>query len=176
MELAAFSSPGTSNGSDQRNNNEMLGMLRNTESPTVNLTRVIKWSNYFGNETKSEKTEDDRDNDDDEEDRGIEISVENEIKIETTDNTTDTSRNVRVKSESDGDDDVYDDGKNSTSGFSSNVELTEEVNIMRKLFIENVHLPCYGSYRYGIIQFGCDYYLSFFLQIISHLIHNAMRK
>lgn len=113
-EVAAFTLAGTSGAN---NRNQIRDMLRQFESPTVNLTRVIEWSNYFANATKTEKVDED------------------EVKVNTTEQQIETNnlRNVRVKLESEGDDDdragspAYDDSKNSTSGFSSNVELTEEV-------------------------------------------------
>lgn len=101
----------------------LYGMLR-TESPTLNLSRVIEWSDYFANTTK---TENDKQNETE--------TTRVEEKTATTheqQNATENFRNVRVKLESEGDDDDQhsssDDCKNSsTSGFSSNVELTEEV-------------------------------------------------
>lgn len=92
------------------------GMLRNTESPTMNLSRVIEWSNYYDNLTKTEIKEEEAD------DEGV---AEETI---TTSNHSGAGSATRIKSESEGDDDdAASDGKNSTSGFSSNVELTEEV-------------------------------------------------
>lgn len=112
-EVSALSAAGPSN--DYPSNNMRMYGMRNVESPTVNLTRVIEWSDYFANATKSEEPDTANNTDD---------AIE--IKIEATE-VNDTMSHVRVKSESEGDDDVFDDGKNSTSGFSSNVELTEEV-------------------------------------------------
>lgn len=115
-EVGALTSAGTSNEFNSTGHNA----LRHVESPTVNLTRVIEWSNYFANATKTEEI--------DANETAVEIST-NQQQIETN-----NLRNVRVKLESEGDDDdrasssIYDDGKNSTSGFGSNVELTEEVN------------------------------------------------
>lgn len=120
-EVSALSAAGTSydypsnNNNNDDDDNRSYGM-RNIESPTVNLTRVIEWSDYFANATKNEEPDMANNTDD-----------ATEIKIETTE-MNDTMSHVRVKSESEGDDDVFDDSKNSTSGFSSNVELTEEVN------------------------------------------------
>lgn len=120
-EIGALSSASTSNENPlNQPNNHLYGMLRHTESPTLNLSQVIEWSAYFSNTTKTEP------------------NTDNETIIETTattnashqPNTTEDFKNVRVKLESDGDDDdrnSSDDCKNSTSGFSSNVELTEEV-------------------------------------------------
>lgn len=118
-EVSALSAAGTSNvhSSNNNNNSHRLYGMRNIESPTVNLTRVIEWSDYFANATKNEEPDMMANNTDD----------ATEIKIEATD-INDMMSHVRVKSESEGDDDIFDDSKNSTSGFSSNVELTEEVN------------------------------------------------
>lgn len=140
-EVGALSTASTSNDFNSMNqrNNEMYGILRNVESPTVNLTRVIEWSNYFANATKNET----------ETETGTGTSTEAKVSADSSDNnkmnntaandiksepmpteSNDATRKVHVKSESsDGDDEIYDDSKNSTSGFSSNVELTEEVNI-----------------------------------------------
>lgn len=115
-EVVALSSASTSNdfGSPRGNDNHPYGMLRHADSPSLNLSQVIEWSDYFSNSTKSE----------------------NDTETTTTEtlpndqNTTENFKNVRVKLESEGDDDdrvSSDDCKNSTSGFSSNVELTEEV-------------------------------------------------
>lgn len=90
---------------------EIYGMLRNTESPTINLTRVIEWSNYFENYTKSEIK--------DEEDETVVGDISNEGEQNTTKKLNNLNNSKRIKLESEGDD--------STSGFSSNVELTEEV-------------------------------------------------
>lgn len=119
-EVSALSTAGTSNDypSNHNNNNNDIRLygMRNIESPTVNLTRVIEWSDYFANATKNEESDTANNTDD-----------ATEIKIEATE-INDMMSHVRVKSESEGDDDAFDDSKNSTSGFSSNVELTEEVN------------------------------------------------
>lgn len=122
-EVAALSTASTSNEFGfNRPNNQLYGMLRHTESPTLNLSQVIEWSDYFSNATKSETP--DADN---------ETTIEITTTTDTTNdqNTTEDFKNVRVKLESEGDDDdrnSSDDCKNSTSGFSSNVELTEEVH------------------------------------------------
>lgn len=110
-EIGAISTASTSNG-----NNYLYGMLRHTESPTLNLSQVIEWSDYFSNSTKTEV--------DDSNETAIEIVTTNQT------NVTENLKNVHIKLEPDGDDDDQnssDDCKNSTSGFSSNVELTEEV-------------------------------------------------
>lgn len=101
-------------GLPQRSNH-LYGMLRHTESPNLNLSQVIEWSDYFSDSTKTEK-----DNE----------TTTAETTSTSDQNTTENMKNVRVKLESEGDDDdraSSDDCKNSTSGFSSNVELTEEV-------------------------------------------------
>lgn len=77
--------------------------LRNTESP-VDFSRVIEWSRYFNDSEGFIKTE----------------TIEEVDKIHQTNTTTNSTR----KSESES----SDDDRASTSGFSSNVELTEEVN------------------------------------------------
>lgn len=110
--------PSTSNSYGSHGQNEAYGMLRNIESPTMNLSRVIEWSNYYDNLTKTEFKEEEA------EDEGV---VEETI---NTSNDSGSGDSTRIKSESEGDDDdraSSSDGKNSTSGFSSNVELTEEV-------------------------------------------------
>lgn len=121
-EIGALSMASTSGDSRNLNqiDNQMYGILRNAGSPTVNLTKVINWSNYFANETDANP------------DNEQPTEHDNEVSIETTPtNTTDTRQ--RIKSESEGDDEdddtLLDDGKNSTSGFSSYVELTDEVTI-----------------------------------------------
>lgn len=132
-EVAALSSASTSNdfGSPHRNNH-LYGMLRHTESPNLNLSQVIEWSDYFSNATKTEK--------------------DNETTTETSpneQNTTENFKNVRVKLESEGDDDdraSSDDCKNSTSGFSSNVELTEEVKIFD-------HFVCFVLFCFACFGF-----------------------
>lgn len=108
----------TSNSFGSHDQMEAYGMLRNIESPTMNLSRVIEWSNYYDNLTKTEFKEEDVD------DEGV---AEETI---TTSNHGESGDSTRIKTESEGDDDdraSSSDGKNSTSGFSSNVELTEEV-------------------------------------------------
>lgn len=117
-EMAALSTASTSNEPNlNRSNNQLYGMLRHTESPTLNLSQVIEWSAYFSNATKTETTD---------------VNETTTTTTTTTEtNTTEPLQTVRVKLESDGDDDDHnstDDCKNSTSGFSSNVELTEEVH------------------------------------------------
>lgn len=114
--VATAASTSSDYGSYERNG--AYGMLRNIESPTMNLSRVIEWSNYNDNLTKNEIKEEDAD------DEGV---VEEAI---TTSVNAGTGDSIRIKAESEGDDDdraSSSDGKNSTSGFSSNVELTEEV-------------------------------------------------
>lgn len=111
-ELGAISTASTSNDNNNRGNNYLYGMLRHTESPTLNLSQVIEWSDYFSTKT--------------------EVDDSNETAIETAttnqQNETENLKNVQVKLEPDDDDQKsLDDCKNSTSGFSSNVELTEEV-------------------------------------------------
>lgn len=133
-EVAALSTASTSNdfGSPHRNNH-LYGMLRHTESPNLNLSQVIEWSDYFSNSTKTEK--------------------DNETTTETSpneQNTTENFKNVRVKLESEGDDDdraSSDDCKNSTSGFSSNVELTEEVKFSIILFV----LFCFACFGFFVL-------------------------
>lgn len=121
-EVGALSTASTSNEFGfNRSNNQLYGMLRHTESPTLNLSQVIEWSDYFSNATKTETP-----------DAANETAIEITTTTNTTtdQNTTEDFKNVRVKLESEGDDDdpnLSDDCKNSTSGFSSNVELTEEV-------------------------------------------------
>lgn len=116
-EISALSTASTSNDNGfNRDNEHLYGLLRNTESPTLNLSQVIEWSDYFSNATKTE--------DETSDESATETSTTNQL------NMTENFRNVRVKLESEGDDDDQnssDDCKNSTSGFSSNVELTEEV-------------------------------------------------
>lgn len=118
-ENVALSSASTSNDFNlNRRNSHLYGMLRNTESPTLNLSQVIEWTDYFSNSTK---TEENNGND----------TVTTETTTSNQQNTSENFKNIRVKLESEGDDDEErassDDCKNSTSGFSSNVELTEEV-------------------------------------------------
>lgn len=114
----ALSSASTSNDITlNRRNSHLYGMLRHTESPTLNLTQVIEWSDYFSNSTKTEQSDDGNDT-------ATETTTSNQQNI------SENFKNTRVKLESEGDDDdraSSDDCKNSTSGFSSNVELTEEV-------------------------------------------------
>lgn len=131
-EVAALSSAASTsndNGFTPPTNN-MYGMLRDIESPTLNLSQVIEWSDYFSNATKTENETDTN-------------TVEKPPTTATgptitaaEQNATENFRNVRVKLESEGDDDHQsssDDGKNSTSGFSSNVELTEEVTKQKQI-------------------------------------------
>lgn len=114
-ETEELSTASTSNnyGANQHQD-QMHRMLRATESPTLNLSQVIEWNDYFSNATKTENVDDSQSKSSDE-------------------NDTRNSDIVRIKSESEEDEDeqVFDDGKNSTSGFSSNVELTEEVTIVK---------------------------------------------
>lgn len=122
-EVAALSTASTSNDFGfHRPNHQLYGMLRHQESPTLNLSQVIEWSDYFSNATKTEQHD----------------TNETATEPTTTEkNTTENFKNVRVKLELEGDDDdrnSSDDCKNSTSGFSSNVELTEEVKIIRFFF------------------------------------------
>lgn len=116
-EIGALSSASTSNDINlNRRNSHLYGMLRQTESPTLNLSQVIEWSDYFSNSTKTEPN--------DGNDTVTETITSNQP------NASENFKNTRVKLESEGDDDdrnSSDDCKNSTSGFSSNVELTEEV-------------------------------------------------
>lgn len=126
---SAASTSSDNNGSlDQ---NASYGMMRNVESPTMNLSRVIEWSNYYENLTKPEIKSEDA------EDEGVVAEETN-----STSSSGGPSESVRIKSESEGDDDdraSSSDGKNSTSGFSSNVELTEEVNSnFQKIFFYNL--------------------------------------
>lgn len=119
-EVAALSSAASTSNDNgfPRPASAMYGMLRNIDSPTLNLSQVIEWSDYFSNATKTENETDST------------PTVERPTATAAEQNATENYRNVRVKLESEGDDDHQsssDDGKNSTSGFSSNVELTEEV-------------------------------------------------
>lgn len=124
-EVAALSTASTSNEFGSiRPNNQLYGMLRHQESPTLNLSQVIEWSDYFSNATKTEPHD------------ANETATE-PTTTTTEQNTTENFKNVRVKLESEGDDDdrnSSDDCKNSTSGFSSNVELTEEVTLFSNAF------------------------------------------
>lgn len=118
-EVAALSSAASTSNDNgfHRPPSTMYGMLRNIDSPTLNLSQVIEWSDYFSNATKTENETDT-------------TTVESSTATAAEQNATENYRNVRVKLESEGDDDHQsssDDCKNSTSGFSSNVELTEEV-------------------------------------------------
>lgn len=95
---------------------DTYGLMRTCESPTADLTRVIEWSDYFKSESES-----------DSEDNG-KNELNKNIKNEKL------SDGIKTESESEDDDheatsSLFDDGKNSTSGFSSNVELTEEVSV-----------------------------------------------
>lgn len=112
-EVAALSSAASTSNDNgfHRPVSSLYGMLR-AESPTLNLSQVIEWSDYFSNATKTENDE----------------QNETDTTVETTmadQNATENFKNARVKLESEGDDDHH--SSNSTSGFSSNVELTEEV-------------------------------------------------
>lgn len=120
-EVAALSSTASTSNDNgfHRPTSTMYGMLRNIDSPTLNLSQVIEWSDYFSNATKTENETD-----------TTTVEIQQPTATAAEQNATENYRNVRVKSESDGDDDhqsTSDDCKNSTSGFSSNVELTEEV-------------------------------------------------
>lgn len=123
--LSSTASTSNENGS-HRPASTMYGMLRNTESPTLNLSQVIEWSDYFSNATKTEN----------ETDTTVELTTTPAPSTTAAEqNATENFRNVRVKLESEGDDDHQsssDESKNSTSGFSSNVELTEEVTKLNK--------------------------------------------
>lgn len=116
--------------------NAFYGLLRAPDSPRVNYSQVIEWSEYFRND--SIKTEEE---DNVEVDAG---ALDVTVKIEPTDKGEEQSKSSSQRSnsrrhdsgmklESDLEDDIDDgsshgDSKNSTSGFSSNVELTEEVS------------------------------------------------
>lgn len=136
--------PGTSSDYGQ---NEAFSMLRNIESPTMNLSQVIEWSNYYNdNDNNLTKTEIKEENANDDE-GVIEETVITSNDIVGTDNGT------RIKFESDGDDDDDDDresssdSKNSTSGFSSNVELTEEVIVcLPKSFSTYLEMQEFSTY------------------------------
>lgn len=120
-------------GIDPSNNNALYGLLRAPDSPRVNYSQVIEWSEYFRSD--SIKTEEE-DNADDE----LGATVKTEPNDKDADQGTSSSRRNHstrhdsgMKLESDVEDDIDDvsshgDSKNSTSGFSSNVELTEEVS------------------------------------------------
>lgn len=115
--VASAASTSSEYGSYGRN--EAYGMMRNIDSPTMDLSRVIEWSNYYENATKTEIKEEEAD------DEGVA-----EETVTTSSRTGTAGNSTRIKSESEADDDdraSSSDGKNSTSGFSSNVELTEEV-------------------------------------------------
>lgn len=111
-ETEEFSTASTSNNyGPSPHQDQMHRMLRNTDSPTLNLSQVIEWNDYFSNATKTE----------------------NDSQTKNPDERDTSNLDIgRIKSESEEDEDeqVFDDGKNSTSGFSSNVELTEEVTIV----------------------------------------------
>lgn len=129
--IGDFSTASTSSNIDaEANSNNMHHMLRSTESPPLNLTQVIDWTDYFANSTTTTT-------------RATETTAAAEtsatepfIKLEAEDdNKNDDSgidsssdeHSVCVKVEQDIDDQSSDGNKNATSNFSSNVELTEEV-------------------------------------------------
>lgn len=130
-EVAALSSTASTSNDNgfHRPQSTMYGMLRDIESPTLNLSQVIEWSDYFSNATKTENETDT-------------TTVDQATATKAAEqNATENYRNVRVKLESEGDDDHQsssDDGKNSTSGFSSNVELTEEVTKESKQLLYDI--------------------------------------
>lgn len=123
-QIGGLSTASTSGHPDvEHPSNGMHYMLRNTESPPLNLSQVIDWTDYFANTTTTTTSS---------------SATETKIKSETDDDnknddsgndTSSDEQSIRIKSEPDLDiDDRASDGsKNSTSGFSSNVELTEEV-------------------------------------------------
>lgn len=101
-EFNFVSAASTSSGYASLARNVNSRFLRGAESP-VDLSRVIEWSRYFNDSEGFIKSE----------------TVEEADKLHPTNNTTNSTR----KSESES----SDDDRASTSGFSSNVELTEEV-------------------------------------------------
>lgn len=124
--IGDFSTASTSSNVDaEANTNNMHHMLRSSESPPLNLSQVIDWTDYFANSTTTTTT------------AATEtsatapfIKLEAEEDSKNDDSGIDSSsdeNSVCVKVEQDIDDQSSDGNKNSTSTFSSNVELTEEV-------------------------------------------------
>lgn len=128
--IAGLSTASTSGHPDvETPSNDMRYMLRNTESPPLNLSQVIDWTDYFANETESTPTATTTTATEN-------IVTETKIKSERDDDnknddsgndTSSDEQSIRIKSEPDLDIDDRASEQNSTSGFSSNVELTEEV-------------------------------------------------
>lgn len=105
-------------GSTPPNRSDHYGLMRSPDSPKINYTQVIEWSEYFSENTiKKEKEESE-----------AEDATANGTSVDAP-----SEQDSGIKLESDLEDDADDrsshGSKNSTSGFSSNVELTEEVSL-----------------------------------------------
>lgn len=120
-------------GSNPSDPNDNYGFLRESDSPRLNYSRIIEWSTYFRDETDDNETAE-QSND---ETSDVTVKTEPEDKEVSAGEGTSTSRGrrhdsgIKLESESEEDSDgrsSHSDCKNSTSGFGSNVELTEEVS------------------------------------------------
>lgn len=115
-------------GSNPFNHSEYFDLLRGPDSPRLNYTKVIEWATYFKNETDEEEhaqQTEPRQAD------GATIKTETEEEAGTSSGASRHDSGMKLEPDSDEDSDgrsLHSDGKNSTSGFSSNVELTEEVS------------------------------------------------
>lgn len=145
----AASTSGGDFGSYPFNHNEHDAFLRRPDSPRLNYTKVIEWSTYFNNRTAEEENFNDDDHlrgadrtDPGENKTGDDNEAANEVTIKTepveegdtaegASNSDNRRHDSGMNSEFDEDSDgrsSHSDSKNSTSGFSSNAELKEEVS------------------------------------------------
>lgn len=153
----AASTSGGDSGENPFDFSQYYSLLQRPDSPRLNYTKVIEWSEYFKNETNDVFNDihnvDNQNQNNENQTQATITEATISIKQEPEENKDDVEEHkfdagegtstgsnrrhadsgMKLEPEFEEDSDghsSHSDGKNSTSGFSSNVELTEEVSAL----------------------------------------------